>query len=155
MRRLELTVIIVGAVALALSSSAPVLAGGSASGTLIRPPAPAVLINLKAIKTWAESTSWGGAEVDTFEFSGHEVVVVRRSFSSGVETCGLTAFVPIKRGWVPCLNIDVSNVWLTVNQDGDSIHVTTSSKHAEIARFSIAELQANKALQTDGASRRR
>jgi hypothetical protein len=137
--------------------TSPVLAsGGSGNGTTYRAPAPPLVSDIKAIEFWAEATSFHGvAQVDEFEFGGHEAVVARRSFTSDVETCGLTVFVPARHGWIPSLSIDLTHFWLMVNQDGDWIHLTNSSSKAEVARFSIAQLQANKALQTDGASRRR
>jgi hypothetical protein len=127
----------------------------SRPGTLVRPPTPASLPDVKAIRTWAEKASWGGHEVDVFKSDGRQVVVVRRSFTSGVETCGLAVFVPTSRGWEPSLTLDVTDFWLKVSQEGDSIRIVNSNSKAEVARFSVAQLQANKALQTDGASRRR
>jgi hypothetical protein len=127
----------------------------SRSDVLVRPPAPARLPDIAAIRAWAEKASWGGHEVDVFKSDGRQVAVARRSFTSGVETCGLTVFVPTSRGWEPGLTLDVTGFWLKVSQEGDSIRTVNSNSKAEVARFSVAQLQANKALQTDGASRRR
>jgi hypothetical protein len=122
------------------------------AGVLVRPPAPASLPDLGAIRAWGEKTSFGGNEIDELKFDGQQAVIVRRSFTSGVETCGLTVFVPTRRGWLPALTVDVFDLWLKVSQDGDIIHIVNSSSKAEVARFSIAQLQADKSARTDGPS---
>ena len=141
MRRLELAAVLAGVLALGAGPSA--LAADAVKGASLRAQAPASLADLEAIRAWAKSTSWGGAEVDAFKSDGREVIVVRRSFTSGIESCGLTVFIPTKLGWTPGLSVDVANFWLNVSQNGDAILIANSSSKAEVARFSIAQLQAN------------
>src|SRR5437868_2134040 len=45
------------------------------AGILVRPPAPASLPDVGAIRAWGEKTSWGGHEIDTLKFTGQQAVV--------------------------------------------------------------------------------
>ena len=113
--------------------------------------APAHFADLAAIRSWAQHESWGGNHVDVLKFGGREVVVVRRSFTSGLMTCGLNVFVPADGGWEPSLALrPVAGFLLKVTQDGDAVRILNSKTGTEVASFSIAGLQANPALKHTG-----
>jgi hypothetical protein len=105
------------------------------------PPAPAVLPDEAAVRSWAEKSSFGGNQVEVLTAGKRQVIATRRSFTSGVPSCALTVFVPVAKGWSPGLTLgDVWNGWLVLEQKGDLVRVVDARDKGEVARFSIAAL---------------
>jgi hypothetical protein len=117
----------------------------SLSASAISPPSqesPAPhFSDVAGIKAWAEKESRGGFDVNVFTWKGHEAVVVRRSFTSGIQTCALAVFVQGEKGWEEGLRLRTFDfTWLGVVQDGDSVLIRDAKTERFLTQFSISGL---------------
>ena len=104
-----------------------------------------VFSNIQELKHWADANSWGGCRVDVVNHSGAEAVIVRRSHTSGIQSCSLSVFVKGKGGLIEALMLrGYHGYWIEFKQQGDSITLESfdqfNNKTFEILRFSIASL---------------
>lgn len=99
------------------------------------------------VEEWAAKESFGGHSIAQISWKSCEVLIVRRSFTSGVESCRLSVFVREKDAWVEALTLrPFWGTWLEVQHEDDSVRILTSRTKREILRFSIGALQVGEAI---------
>jgi len=101
--------------------------------------------NIQELKQWAEKNSWGGCSVDVVKHSGTEAVIVRRSYTSGIQSCALSVFIYEKAGLLEALKLRAFHgYWIDFKQRGDLITLDSydqvKGKPFEILQFSITSL---------------
>lgn len=102
---------------------------------------PATFKDIPAITDWAEKNSWGGHQVEVLSSGTCKVAVVRRSITSGVQTCLLDVLVQDGGEWKDGLHFGIANgAWFHLVQAGDMVMVINSRSGAEVSRFSIVDL---------------
>ncbi len=103
---------------------------------------PVSFSSLKALQEWGAKGSWGGGRVDVFTSGTNRVAVVRRAFTSGVESCELRVFADRGKEWSEALRLGAYwGDWLQVSQADDLVSVAfPNPKNRELVRFSISGL---------------
>lgn len=101
--------------------------------------------NTPALKHWAEKEFFGGGQIDFIADKGKEIVIVRRSFTSGIATCAFSVFIKSTDGWQEGLKLRTYHgYWLDFSQNGDNVVVLEHENKSEILNFSIAGLTLQK-----------
>ncbi|MBI5426583.1 MAG: hypothetical protein HZA32_21105 [Opitutae bacterium] len=94
------------------------------------------------LEKWAEKESFGGYSVRLFSWQKHELLVVERAFTSGVESCMLSFYVRDREEWVEAVRL---RPWwgesLRVKQDEDVVRVLAGESEKEVGIVSISGLQ--------------
>jgi hypothetical protein len=104
--------------------------------------------NVDEIRNWAKTESFGGSEVDIVKHGDVEAAIVRRSFTSGVQSCVLSVFVKDKKAWVEAIGLrPFWGTWLGFKQSEDIVSVTVGKEAREVLRFSISELRAHDRIE--------
>lgn len=94
------------------------------------------------IRKWAAEESFGGSQVDVVSDGDAQVAIVRRSHTSGVQSCSLSVFSKDESRWIEALSLaPVWGAWLDYVQTEDAVSVKVGKDHREVLRFSISELQ--------------
>lgn len=96
----------------------------------------------KTLEAFA-SSSWGGGEIDLLANGDDQIAIIRRQFTSGVDSCILSIYTKQIQGWVRAIETNpVSNGYMSFEQDGDTVRFFDSDSKEEVFRVSISNLSA-------------
>ncbi len=96
--------------------------------------------DIETLEAFARS-SWGGGEIELLENGDDQLAIIRRQFTSGVDSCILSIYTKQKQGWFRAIETNpVSNGYMSFEQDGDTVRFFDTDSNAEVFRVSISNL---------------
>jgi hypothetical protein len=85
-------------------------------------PFPTMITTEEKLKTWAQTSTWGGGRVEMIDFAGRRLALVYRSYTSGVKSSDAAVYAATDNGWkLVKSHPPLHNTWIATEQQGDKL----------------------------------